>query len=194
MREGLLSLRTLYSTTSDLSSAQELATVSPPTPTAITIMQVYKTILSHPSDTHQLGHWLGAACRLPLFIGLNGNLGAGKTALSKGFAEGFGITENITSPTYNLLNVYDSPRGTLYHLDIYRLHDIEEVFDLGIEEAMETPAVILMEWKNKFKTWPLAIPQIELELSHLPAGRACTLTGENLSQCFQRPLSEMFDN
>ncbi len=155
-------------------------------------MQVYKTVLFHPSDTHQLGRWLGAACRLPLFIGLNGNLGAGKTALSQGFAEGFGITEHITSPTYNLLNVYKGPRGMLYHLDIYRLHDVEEVFDLGIEEALHSPAVILMEWKNKFENWPLAIPQIELELSHLPTGRACTLSGENVSQYFQSPLTERF--
>lgn len=155
-------------------------------------MQVYKTFLPDPEATDQLGCWLGAFCRVPLFIGLNGNLGAGKTALSKGFAKGFGIEENITSPTYNLLNVYEGSRGKLYHLDVYRLQDIEEVFDLGIEEALDSPGVILMEWKNKFQHWPLDIPQVELELHHAPGGRECLLQGEHLATFFEKPLTEVF--
>lgn len=155
-------------------------------------MQAYKTYLPDPAATHQLGYWLGAFCHVPLFIGLNGNLGAGKTALSKGFAQGFGIDENLTSPTYNLLNVYEGTRGTLYHLDIYRLNDIEDVFDLGLEEALTTPTVILMEWKNKFHPWPLDMPQLELELFHEPEGRSCTLQGQNLAHYFDKPLADVF--
>ena len=113
-------------------------------------MQKHRFLLSNPEQTYRVGHWLGTQCVPPLFIGLNGELGAGKTLFSQGFAQGFGILEHLTSPTYNLLNVYESPRGNLFHLDVYRLQDVEEVFELGIEEALDPPSIILMEWKNKF--------------------------------------------
>lgn len=134
-------------------------------------MQKHRILLNTPKQTYRVGQWLGTHCKPSLFIGLNGELGAGKTLFSQGFAKGFGVEEHLTSPTYNLLNVYDGLHGKLFHLDIYRLKDIEEVFELGIEEALETPSIILMEWKNKFNHWPLKIQMLDLELSHHPEGR-----------------------
>lgn len=153
-------------------------------------MQEHHIFLPTPADTHQMGFWLGQHCIIPLFIGLNGNLGAGKTALSQGFGQGFGVTERLTSPTYNLLNVYSSPRGSLFHLDIYRLHDVEEVFELGIEEALEQPSVILMEWKNKFTDWPLNMSPLEIELEHHPRGRQLTLRAAQLQSLFNAPIPD----
>ena len=134
-------------------------------------MQEHRVLLNTPEQTYHVGQWLGAHCKPSLFIGLSGDLGAGKTLFSQGFAQGFGINEHLTSPTYNLLNIYEGHRGRLFHLDIYRLHDVEEVFELGLEEALEAPSIILMEWKNKFDHWPLKMPTIDLELSHHPQGR-----------------------
>lgn len=144
-------------------------------------MQKHHVLLNTPEQTYRVGQWLGAHCEPPLFIGLNGNLGVGKTLLSQGFAQGFGITERLTSPTYNLLNIYEGPHGKLFHLDVYRLHDVEEVFELGIEEALESPSIILMEWKNKFTHWPLKMPKLDIELSHHPQGRLLSFDDSPLS-------------
>lgn len=148
-------------------------------------MQKHRFLLKTPEHTYRVGHWFGTQCRPSLFIGLNGELGAGKTLFSQGFAQGFGISERLTSPTYNLLNVYEGPRGKLFHLDVYRLQDVEEVFELGIEDALVSPSIILMEWKSKFSHWPLKIPSLDLELSHHPQGRAL---------CFNAPFPHLQEN
>ncbi len=146
--------------------------------------------LQTPEHTHRAGFWLGQHCVPPLFIGLNGNLGAGKTALSQGFARGLGITERVTSPTYNLLSVYEGPRGMLYHLDIYRLQSIEAVFDLDLESALDTPSIILMEWKNKFDGWELGMPELDITLEHAETGRWITLKSPHLPPHFAASLQE----
>ena len=150
--------------------------------------------LKNPEATFQAGVFLAENCSLPLFVALNGDLGAGKTALSQGLARGFGIQETVLSPTFTLANIYDSPRGTLYHLDIYRLSSLEDVYDLGLEDWMQAEnTLILVEWQNKFQNWPIPIPVLEIELSHTPPGRSLKVTFpetcQSLESAFQQWLN-----
>ena len=90
----------------------------------------------------------------PLVISLVGDLGAGKTTFTKGFAKGFGIEENITSPTFAILNEYNSKRGEFFHFDLYRLHDLEEAYAMGFEEYFDLTklrGVVLVEWAENAK-------------------------------------------
>ncbi len=88
-------------------------------------------------------------------IELVGEMGAGKTAFAQGFAKGLGISQQITSPTFALLNTYENELGQkLFHFDLYRLESIEELYLLGFEEIFnDKTAIVLVEW-----------PQIALEL------------------------------
>ena len=91
-------------------------------------------------DTQQFGQLLGAWVKHnghPLCIALIGDLGTGKTHLSQGIAKGFGVTEEITSPTFAIMNTYDVNRTHLYHFDLYRLEDVSELENIGFYEYTE---------------------------------------------------------
>ncbi|MFH0857689.1 MAG: tRNA (adenosine(37)-N6)-threonylcarbamoyltransferase complex ATPase subunit type 1 TsaE [Candidatus Magasanikbacteria bacterium] len=91
-------------------------------------------------------------------VTLVGDLGAGKTTFTKGLAEGLGITDTITSPTFTLMNVYKLPQAknnihTLVHIDTYRLEDEEELKDIGVEDYLGEPnTLVLIEWPEKLQT------------------------------------------
>lgn len=80
---------------------------------------------------------------------LTGNLGAGKTTLTQYIAKALGSKSTVTSPTFSIVNVYDLPDGTLYHMDLYRLESYEELFNAGIEEYFyEKNATCIVEWPD----------------------------------------------
>ncbi len=83
-------------------------------------------------------------------IALEGQMGAGKTTLVQQILRSMGIDELDGSPTYSLINQYESPFfGSVYHLDLYRLNDLEEVFDIGVEELLYQKCICLIEWPEK---------------------------------------------
>lgn len=103
-------------------------------------------------DTQQFGQTLGKWVQQngePLCMALIGDLGTGKTHLSQGIAKGFGVTEEITSPTFAIMNTYDVNRTHLYHFDVYRLDDISELENIGFYEYTED-CVSIVEWADKF--------------------------------------------
>ncbi|HKL94494.1 MAG TPA: tRNA (adenosine(37)-N6)-threonylcarbamoyltransferase complex ATPase subunit type 1 TsaE [Clostridia bacterium] len=79
---------------------------------------------------------------------LNGELGAGKTTFTKGLARALGITEEVTSPTFTLLNVYESGRLPLYHMDMYRIESAEELYETGIEDYLSKDGITVIEWNR----------------------------------------------
>ncbi|MEM6731962.1 MAG: tRNA (adenosine(37)-N6)-threonylcarbamoyltransferase complex ATPase subunit type 1 TsaE [Myxococcota bacterium] len=111
--------------------------------------------LEGPDATHRFGIALGEAAKPGDVIALEGELGAGKTALSRGIAEGWGVRSlrEVVSPTYALMFDHPGERGRLVHIDFYRLDSPEDLLGLGIEEAIADPsALVLIEWANRLPT------------------------------------------
>lgn len=100
------------------------------------------------ADTFALGRMLGEACRSGDIILLNGDLGVGKTIFSKGLGEGLGILEPISSPTFTVLQIYEEGRIPLYHFDVYRIADVEEMDEIGYEDYFFGNGVCLIEWAS----------------------------------------------
>lgn len=99
-------------------------------------------------DTLALGKELAASAKPGQIFLLHGDLGVGKTVFTKGFAEGLGIHEPITSPTFTLIQEYEEGRMPFYHFDVYRIGDVEEMYDLGYEDYFFGEGVCLIEWAS----------------------------------------------
>ena len=101
-----------------------------------------------PEETFAFGKMLGEQAKPGEVICLNGDLGVGKTVFTKGFAEGLGITEPVNSPTFTIVQQYDSGRMPLYHFDVYRIGDIEEMDEIGYEDYFYGNGLCMIEWAN----------------------------------------------
>jgi tRNA threonylcarbamoyl adenosine modification protein YjeE len=100
----------------------------------------------------ELRHWgeeLGRAASAPLLITLAGELGVGKTTLAQSICAGFGVTEEITSPTYALVQQYAASRAPVYHIDLYRLDSPEQLTNLGWDEIVSSRSLVLVEWPER---------------------------------------------
>lgn len=133
-------------------------------------------LLKTPAATRRLGLRLGAALEPGDFVALTGELGAGKTALVKAIAEGAGVNEQASSPTFALVNLYRGGRVPLQHLDLYRLAGPEELFALGFDDLLAEPAATLCEWADKAQG-ALPADRLEIALEHAgPRSRKARLT------------------
>ena len=99
-----------------------------------------------PEETFEAGRRLAAAAEPGDVFALSGDLGAGKTVFTKGFAAGLGITEPVSSPTFTILQVYEEGRLPLYHFDVYRIGDPEEMEEIGFDDCIFGGGVCLIEW------------------------------------------------
>jgi tRNA threonylcarbamoyladenosine biosynthesis protein TsaE len=117
---------------------------------------------SSPEETRAIGRHLATLLPAQAVIALIGNLGAGKTTLTKGIVEGRGAAreEDVSSPTFTLIHEYGDP-PTVYHIDLYRLDHEREAAGLGLEELFEMPALVLIEWGEKF---PRLLPEHRIEI------------------------------
>lgn len=99
-------------------------------------------------DTFNLGRLLGEAAEGGEVYSLIGDLGAGKTVFTQGFAAGLGLTEPVNSPTFTILQVYERGRLPFYHFDVYRIADVEEMEEIGCEDCFYGEGVSVIEWAN----------------------------------------------
>lgn len=112
-------------------------------------------------DTMRLGRGLARYARPDDCIVLNGDLGAGKTQFAKGFAEGLGVDDDVTSPTFNILFEYVGDELPLLHFDLYRLEQESELADIDFYGLLESGGVSLIEWGEKFEQ---ALPEDRLDI------------------------------
>lgn len=98
-------------------------------------------------------------------IALIGDLGTGKTTFSQNFAKGLGVSENIKSPTFNYVLEYHTGRVPLYHFDVYRLGEAQEIYEIGYEDYLNSDGVLLIEWANIIES-ELPKEYIEIELKY----------------------------
>ncbi len=107
---------------------------------------VYETM--SPKETFALGEKMGQKALPGQIICLNGDLGVGKTVFTQGFAKGLGIEEPVNSPTFTMIQVYEEGRIPLYHFDVYRIGEPEELYEIGYEDYFFGEGVCLIEWSN----------------------------------------------
>lgn len=105
-------------------------------------------ITSSPEQTEQLGQALGGVLQPGTVLAFTGDLGAGKTAFTRGLAKGLGATDRVTSPTYTIVNEYLSGSMPLFHFDMYRLESADELFDIGWEDYLLRGGVCAVEWSE----------------------------------------------
>ena len=104
------------------------------------------------AETVALGRKLAAKLKPPKLVVLSGELGAGKTTLVKGIAEGFqaAAEEQVTSPTFTLVHEYRGPKANVFHVDLYRVDTERELETLGLDDLFDERSVLLIEWGEKF--------------------------------------------
>ncbi|HSQ31011.1 MAG TPA: tRNA (adenosine(37)-N6)-threonylcarbamoyltransferase complex ATPase subunit type 1 TsaE [Gemmatimonadaceae bacterium] len=113
------------------------------------------------------GEALGRAITPPLVVTISGELGAGKTTLVKAICRGYGVTEEVTSPTFTLVHQYAGERSTVYHVDLYRVNDPRELTNLGWDEMLAEDALVLIEWPERAAD-RLPRVHVPISLQHLP--------------------------
>jgi len=105
-------------------------------------------LTASPAETEAVGEALGKLLPAGTVLAYTGDLGAGKTAFTRGLARGLGCTEQVTSPTYTIVNEYLSGRMPLFHFDMYRLHSSEDLWDIGWEDYLDRGGVCAVEWSE----------------------------------------------
>ncbi|MBQ8537900.1 MAG: tRNA (adenosine(37)-N6)-threonylcarbamoyltransferase complex ATPase subunit type 1 TsaE [Clostridia bacterium] len=122
-------------------------------------------VTNSPEQTRSLGARLAKALRPGDVVLLLGDMGAGKSELSRGIARGLGIDGPVPSPTFTIMQAYDQGRCPLYHFDWYRLESSEELYEMGLEEYLGGDGIALVEWPSQ--AWD-AVPETYLEATLTP--------------------------
>lgn len=132
-----------------------------------------------PEATRQLGADFGSLIDGPHTILLTGGMGAGKTAVTKGIVEGMGIHDDVSSPTYTLVNAYEDGDKKVYHFDLYRLGDPEELYEMGFEDYLDEGCSLIIEWPQVAEDYPFASKIIlNLDQAETPEARFITIETE----------------
>jgi tRNA threonylcarbamoyladenosine biosynthesis protein TsaE len=118
----------------------------------------------------ELEHWgmeFGRATHAPLCVAVSGDLGAGKTTLVRAICHGYGVTGDVTSPTFALVHEYAAPRSRVFHLDLYRLERETELTNIGWFDIVSAGGLVLVEWPERSGTL-LPSDHVPIDLEHIP--------------------------
>ena len=137
-------------------------------------------------ETINLGISIGNLLKPGDIICLTGDLGTGKTHITKGIAKGLGVKEHITSPTFTIVNEYDSGRLKLYHFDVYRVSDPDEIYAIGFDDYIFSNGVSIIEWANYIEE---ILPN---EYLHILIEKDLS-KGENFRKITITPYGERYD-
>lgn len=129
-----------------------------------------KIFLKNEEYTKKIGKSLGELLFEGAIVCLNGDLGAGKTTVTKSIAKALGINEDITSPTFTIVNEYNEGNILLYHFDVYRIGSSEEMYDIGFDEYIDSNGICVIEWSDIIKDI-LPKERLEIFLSYEDEGR-----------------------
>jgi tRNA threonylcarbamoyladenosine biosynthesis protein TsaE len=129
-------------------------------------------------ELRRWGEELGRSATPPLLITLAGELGVGKTTLAQSICAGYGVTEEITSPTYALVQEYSAPRSAVFHIDLYRLDSPDQLTNIGWDEIVSSRALVLVEWPERAGN-RLPDDHLPIDIDYVPgdAGRRVLLAG-----------------
>ncbi|NLY76550.1 MAG: tRNA (adenosine(37)-N6)-threonylcarbamoyltransferase complex ATPase subunit type 1 TsaE [Tissierellia bacterium] len=137
-----------------------------------------KIILKNPKESQDFGEKLGRILKGGDVISLTGDLGAGKTTITKAIGKGLEVEEYITSPTFALINQYEG-RVRVYHFDVYRLEGVEDLYDLGFEDYFYSDGVTIVEWGDKIHgLLPEHTIHIQIEKGKELNERIVTISGQ----------------
>lgn len=130
-------------------------------------MSSTEIVSSSSEETIEVGRQLAHQLRPPVLILLSGDLGSGKTTITKGIISGLGVAreEDVTSPTFTLVHVFRN-HVKVYHVDLYRVEGLHDLESLALEDAFAEPAVVIIEWAERFRLrsdWP----QVVIHLEHV---------------------------
>jgi tRNA threonylcarbamoyladenosine biosynthesis protein TsaE len=128
---------------------------------------VAEEIITHSSEeTTNWGREFAKRLTMPVLVLLTGDLGSGKTTLTKGIVAGLGVAseDEVTSPTFTLVHVYGKA-AKVYHADLYRIESFHDFETLGLEDVFAKPAVVILEWSERFPLRSLW-PQVRIRLEH----------------------------
>ncbi|MCH3998684.1 MAG: tRNA (adenosine(37)-N6)-threonylcarbamoyltransferase complex ATPase subunit type 1 TsaE [Lachnospiraceae bacterium] len=140
-------------------------------------MDIYET--NSAEETYKVGYAMGEKAGPGEVIALIGDLGVGKTVFTQGFAAGLGVAEPVNSPTFTILQIYEDGRIPLYHFDVYRIEDPEEMFEVGFDDYLYGQGVCLIEWANiveEILPEHRKVVTIEKQLDKGPDARKITVT------------------
>ena len=136
-----------------------------------------------PNETRALGRRLAERLQAGDVLLLYGDLGAGKSEMTRGIAEGLGVSGPVTSPSFTILNVYEDGCIPLYHFDWYRLESAEELYEMGMDEYLGGDGIAVVEWPTQC---PEAIPETHLAVKLKPIG-------ENEREIILTPMGDFRD-
>ena len=145
-----------------------------------TLSKLAKKIIELADETAMVafGQAISALIKNPMVITLQGQLGAGKTTLSRGILQGLGHCGSVKSPTYTLVEPYRLPAGQVFHFDLYRIVDAEELEYMGIRDFQNGADILLIEWPDRGQGF-LPKPDLVVRIRYLKPGRQLQVSAES---------------